>query len=163
MMKKTVHRILSFLLMIVLAMSTLQGSLLTVKAATVSESLSWFNSKVSSFLSDGRWSDGIAWSSSQRQKISTCSSTGCAAYVNDFTTYVFNHNASIGDGDSFTSVSEIREGDVIHFKETYYGNEHYFAVIGRNGNSLTTIEGNYSGKVSKATGRFKRSIIWHIT
>ena len=43
-----------------------------------------YSKKVSSFISDSRWKNGITWNGSQKPKISSYSAWGCCAYVCDF-------------------------------------------------------------------------------
>ncbi|MDE5777139.1 MAG: GBS Bsp-like repeat-containing protein, partial [Lachnospiraceae bacterium] len=103
------------------------------------------------FVNDARWKNGITWGDSQRPKLSGWSSSGCCAYVCDFAKYVYGHNSYMDGATYFSSVSEIREGDII------YTGDHYFAVLGRSGNSLYTAEGNMGGKVCVSDTRYKIS------
>jgi hypothetical protein len=70
----------------------------------------------------------------------------CAAMAADATTYMFD--GSLGTGEEFTKASEIRSGDVVHFKS------HFIFVIYRNGSQLTTIEGNINQVVGQSTKRY---------
>ena len=106
---------------------------------------------ISDFINDGRWCNGISWGEGQGPKLSSWSSSGCCAYVCDFVKYVYGHNSYKDGATTFTSVNEIREGDVIHT------GDHYFAVLGRNGNQLYTAEGNMGGKVCISNTRYSIS------
>ena len=99
-----------------------------------------YDSKVQGFINDARWKEGIAWGNGQTPKLSGWSSQGCCAYVADFTKYVFDKNNQ-KSGVLFTNPNDIRSGDVI------WTGGHWFVILYRNGNQLTTAEGNYAGKV----------------
>lgn len=98
-----------------------------------------YDRKVEGFINDSRWRNGIVWNGGQTPKLSSWQSYGCCAYAADFTKYVFNANSQ-NSGAPFYNVSEIRSGDVIHT------GSHWFVILYRNGNKLTTAEGNVTGK-----------------
>ncbi len=100
------------------------------------------NSKLTDFINDSRFDNASSWSSSKRPVLSSYSSSGCAAYAADYVKYCYNKN-SPRSGQAFYSASEIRSGDVVIVKNS----QHWIVVISRNGNQLTTAEGNWSGKV----------------
>jgi len=108
-----------------------------------------YDAAVNGFLSDSRWRNGASWSSGQRPKISGAGAQGCCAYAADFIKYVFGAN-SFGAGQSFYDPSAIRAGDVIKV----VNGQHWFVVLGRNGNSLWTAEGNWGGKVVVSNGTY---------
>ena len=113
----------------------------TTATSTTSQTTSTYDQKVSAFIKDSRWKNGISWGSSQKPKLSSYSSKGCCAYTADFTKYVFN-KTSYRNGTYFTGVKNIKAGDVL-----YLSQKHWIVVLYRNGNKLTTAEGNVnSGK-----------------
>ena len=122
-----------------------QGTAYYDKSGSVSNTVqSGYDSKVSSFLSTAKWKNGAVWNSSKRPTIGNGSGTGCYSYANDFIKYVFGASGSFANtGTAFYSPSSIRNGDVIKV----VGSEHWFVVLYRNGNRLTTAEGNWLGKV----------------
>ena len=105
-----------------------------------------YASKYGAFINDSRWANGTAWGYYQTPKLSTWSSIGCCAYVADFCTYVFGKTSFNNCVSTFTSVDDIRAGDVLHIYNATYG-EHWIAVLTRSGNTLYTAEGNWSSKV----------------
>ena len=100
------------------------------------------------FINDARWKNGIWWGDGQRPKVSGWSSSGCCAYAADFTKYVFD-KPSQRSGSLFTNPSEIRSGDVI------WTGGHWFVILYRNGNQLTTAEGNCDSKVRISSTAYK--------
>lgn len=107
----------------------------------------------SDFINDSRWRNGISWGGTQDRKIyDSFTGKGCFAYIADFVKYVYGKS---GDprGTKYTNVNEVRAGDVIHMYNNTDG-EHWFAVLGRNGNSLYTAEGNLGGKVVVSNSRY---------
>ena len=67
----------------------------------------------------------------------------CFQYATYFVKNVHG-KTGVSDGQRFTSVNDIRSGDVIHVNNK----THWIVVLYRNGNNLTTIEGNWYPKVS---------------
>lgn len=63
----------------------------------------------------------------------------CAAYANEFTNFVFGKPRDTGV--LFRDVNKIQAGDVVYLAGSP---NHFVVVLYRNGNNLTTIEGNYS-------------------
>lgn len=116
------------------------------------------DSTFQSFISDSRWANGTSWGEGQGPKISPWSSSGCCAYVADFAKYCFGLN-SYQTSSTYTGTSAIQAGDVI------WTGGHYFAVLERNGNSLTTAEGNLSGTVCVSSSRYTisgNSIVYYL-
>ena len=106
--------------------------------------------KVSAFLSDLRWRPGTVYNGSQRPKLSRYNCVGCCAYAADFVQYVFGKNSPRA-GTPFTSLTQVRAGDLIELS----GPSHWIVVLGRNGNSLNTVEGNWTdGKVERNNGAY---------
>lgn len=98
------------------------------------------------FIADPRWKPGITYNGRQKPKLSGYKSTGCCAFAADFVKYVYGKN-SPRDGGEFSSVKEIRTGDVIVFSSP----SHWVIVLNRSGNSLHTLEGNWmNGKVERS-------------
>lgn len=119
------------------------------KNASIPENTDKYSKKVSDFVSDSRWKNGIKWNASQKPKLSPYSAWGCCAYVCDFAKYVFNKN-SYKDGTKFTKVSAIKSGDIIQISG------HWFVVLERSGNTLKTAEGNVNnGKVRISSTTYK--------
>lgn len=100
------------------------------------------SSKVNAFVNDSRFDNASSWSASKTPLLSTYSSKGCAAYAADYVKYCYGKN-NPRSGQAFYSASEIRSGDVVVVKNS----QHWIVVVARNGNKLTTAEGNWSGKV----------------
>ena len=101
-----------------------------------------YTQKMNEFISNDKWKNGAAWEAAKKPTISGYVGSGCCAYAADFVKYVFGSD-KLRDGSSFSNPSEIRSGDVIYVS----GTDHWFVVLGRNGNQLTTAEGNWGGKV----------------
>ena len=109
-----------------------------------------FVQKGNKFLSDIRWRPGTVYGSKQRPKLSKYSCQGCCAYAADFVKYVFGKD-SPRDGALYKNINQIRKGDVI----VVTGPSHWIIVVGRNGNSLNTVEGNWmGGKVDRSNGAY---------
>ena len=115
-----------------------------------------YDSKVNSFLADDRWKPGIWYGASQGPKLSTWGSSGCCAYAADFVKYVFGKNGP-RTGTPFYNPSEIRSGDVIYVSGSGETPDHWFVVLYRNGNALTTVEGNWSSIVVKSSTAYSVS------
>lgn len=107
-----------------------------------------YDQLVNAFLNDARWRPGTWYGYNQRPKISGYSSSGCAAYCADFCKYVFG-KSSPTRGTAFYHPSQIRSGDIVKVLNT----QHWFVVLYRNGQSLTVVEGNWTGgRVVKTDG-----------
>ena len=104
-----------------------------------------YDTLVSAFINDSRFANGVSWGGSQTPKISSWSSEGCCAYVNDFAKYVHGLD-SCRDGIEFTDLSQVQAGDVLHGNSGSAG-QHWIAVLYRNGNTLYTAEGNFGSQV----------------
>ena len=100
--------------------------------------------------SDSPWKAGTIWSLKTGVQaymytgISEKGGSGCASYAHDFANYVFGHYA-LSSGDYFNNINEIRAGDVVRIDSSE--ENHYFCVLGRDGNDLWTAEGNYGQHV----------------
>ena len=108
-----------------------------------------FNKKATAFLTDKRWKNGAVYGSSQRPKLSKYGSVGCCAYAADFVQYVFG-KSSPRSGTEFRSLAQVRAGDILVLS----GPPHWIVVLSRNGNILTTTEGNWMGKVAAVKGAY---------
>lgn len=91
-----------------------------------------YDSKVNSFVNDSRFKAGTRW-------------TNCFTYASQFTNYVFG-KSNPRDGAVFYSANEIRNGDVVHVNASGGKSQHWIVVLYRNGNRLTTIEGNWTNQ-----------------
>lgn len=98
---------------------------------------------VNKFITDSQWKNKTYYGESQYPKSynsTLCKS--CYAYTADFAHEVWPVTSTTNDyrphkvGIAFNDINEIRAGDVLHVTG------HYLVVLGRNGNSLWTIEGN---------------------
>ena len=108
-----------------------------------------FNKKATAFLTDKRWKNGAVYGSSQRPKLSKYGSVGCCAYAADFVQYVFD-KGSPRSGTEFRSLAQVRAGDILVLSSP----PHWIVVLSRNGNILTTTEGNWMGKVAAVKGAY---------
>ena len=92
-----------------------------------------YDTKVRNFLNTPKYASGgkTTWD--------------CFAYATQFVKYVFGKN-SPRDGQRFTNPNEIRAGDVIHNVPQPGVNKsnHWLVVLYRNGDKLTTVEGNWT-------------------
>lgn len=138
-MKKKVVSIGVFTVVILCIMISIN---LSANAAVSSMSQSDYDSRVNSFINDGRWKNDVSWGAGQGPKLSSWSSSGCFAYTADFVKYMFGREKP-QDGNLFINASEIRAGDVVYADDT----PHYIVVLSRSGNKLRTAEGNWGGKV----------------
>lgn len=100
---------------------------------------------IDEFLNDERWAEGTPWNSSQGTKLAPRGSSGCCAYVCDYTKYCFGYDNPY-KGESYTDINECRVGDVI---TTGQGSSvgHWAIVIQRDGDDLTIAEGNAMDQV----------------
>lgn len=114
---------------------------LSSSAAGSSSSSSAYDQKVSAFLSDGRFKNGVSYGSSQMPYLSSVLAYGCAAYANDFCWSVFG-KANAMSGEAFSNINEIRNGDILRLSIP-----HTVIVLYRDGDKLITAEGNVNGKV----------------
>ena len=89
-----------------------------------------YNSKVQSFVNDGRYRPGTVWNN-------------CYTYASQFTSYVFG-KSNPREGQWFGSADAIRNGAVVHVNASGGKSQHWIVVLYRNDNRLTTIEGNWT-------------------
>lgn len=144
--RKLGKRLQAFVLAFVLFVSMFQGIPgLGIDWAEKVEAAE-LETKMNQFINDSRWRNGIAWGGGQGPKLSTWSSSGCCAYAADFVRYVYGSNTLRGT--AYYNISEVRAGDVIQVPG------HWFVVLGRNGNTLYTAEGNMGGSVAVKNGRY---------
>lgn len=99
-----------------------------------------YDAKVNAFISDSRWKNNAYYPGSKSPIIASYSASGCCAYAADFVKYVYGHNG-FSKGGWFSNPNEIRTGDVLKV----IGSQHWIVVLYRNGNRLTTAEGNWTG------------------
>ena len=91
-----------------------------------------YDSKVTGFINDNRFKAGTRWNN-------------CFTYASQFTQQVFG-KANPRQGAVFYSANEIRNGDVVHVNAAGGKSQHWIVVLYRNGNNLTTIEGNWTNQ-----------------
>ncbi len=119
------------------------------KQTTAPKAVTKYSPKVNSFLNDARWKPGTPFGGAQRPKLSGWKCRGCMAYAADFVKYVYGKD-SPREGTAFTKLSQVRAGDILQVTNAH----HWIVVLGRNGNSLETVEGNWTGKVVKENGAY---------
>ena len=101
--------------------------------------------KINEFINNPNWSDGATWGYYKEPIDSTYSSIGCCAYVADFAKYVYGTN-DLYNGDSrYYDINDIQAGDVVYMRNYDDSSGHWFAVLKRDGNTLTCAEGNWAG------------------
>ena len=102
-----------------------------------------YDSKVRSFINDNRFKHGATWSAGKTPTIlGAGTGWGCNAYARDFVKYVFNTTLN-GEGSvKFYDINEVKAGDTV-----FVTPDHWFVVLYKNGDNLTTAEGNWEGKV----------------
>ena len=124
-----------------------------------------YGEKVNAFLNNPDFADGAPYGDGQQTKSYTSSNCwSCYAYTADFVHEVWPVPAGTTDfrpahiptAVKFTSVSEIRDGDVIYLSNG--SEDHYYVVLKRNDDgSLWTAEGNCSQKVCVSTTAYSIS------
>ncbi len=105
-----------------------------------------YNARAKQLFAEHAFREGRPWGKMAPSVIGNDSCYECAAMAADFATYMFD--GGLKSGTRFEKASEIRSGDVI-FKEG-----HFFAVVFRKGDQLTTIEGNMNQVVSRSNKRY---------
>lgn len=103
--------------------------------------------KINEFLNDSRWSDGTKWGYYQRPILSHYDSIGCCAFTSDFAKYVYGTDDLYYGDSRYYDINAIRVGDVVYMKDYQGDSGHWFAVIGREGNTLTCAEANWGARV----------------
>ena len=96
---------------------------------------------INDFINDSRWKNGTSWDGNHSSYYDGNLGSGCNAYVRDFVQYVYGK--SLHSGTKFTNRNEINTGDVGYWYISEW-NQHWFAVIGRDGDWIHVAEGNYS-------------------
>ncbi len=147
-------RFISSILVVIMLMMTMITAMPVVSNAAID--LNTYNSRVSAFIADSRWSHGKAWDYYARPKYSTYGSMGCCAYCADFVGYVYGSTSRAWntsdftryDNDTGTGVDELRTGDVV------YIGTHWIIILSRSGNTLYTAEGNWANGVRIGTGKW---------
>jgi len=127
--------------------SLILSIVLIVTLIPISNNTKVYAGTMEQFINDARWRNGTYWGYNTRPKIANYSAQGCCAYVCDFTKYVYGKN-SYREGQVYHNINEVRAGDVIDV------GVHWFVVLGRNGNSLYTAEGNAQNSVWVRNGRY---------
>ena len=94
------------------------------------------------FLADPRYDHNSPWGYSKRPIYSPASGIGCYAYAADYAKCVYKKNSPTA-GKKFTKASQIKSGDIVKVVNS----QHWIVILERNGNKLTTAEGNWGGKV----------------
>ncbi len=105
-----------------------------------------YNARAKQLFAEHAFREGRPWGKMAPSVLGNNSCYECAAMAADFATYMFD--GSLKSGERFEKADEIRSGDVI-FKEG-----HFFAVVFRKGDQLTTIEGNMNKCVSRSNKRY---------
>ena len=106
-----------------------------------------YNSKVNSFINDSRFKNNALWPATKRPTVAGAGDgSGCNAYVRDFIKLVHGTTLRGRGCQEFYSVNDIRTGDVIWIANASGSDSHWFVVLYRNGDQLTTAEGNWDGK-----------------
>ena len=126
--------------------TTANGTITTSIKSFKTEKAVALSTKVANFVKDSRWKNGISWPQ-RSPKLSKWSSKGCCAYAADFCKYVYGYNWATSSSrfKKYTSVNNIKTGDIIHTKG------HWFVVLSRVGNKLYTAEGSYDSKTRVST------------
>ncbi|MBR4211668.1 MAG: hypothetical protein IKR84_04695 [Oscillibacter sp.] len=141
-MKEKFKRLFALMMTLAIVMSMAAP---IASAATTAKKNSAPTTKISKFIKDNRWKNGISWGYYQRPKTSTYGSIGCCAYAADFVKYVYGSN-NLRSGSKYTKASAIKTGDVL------YGTpQHWMCVVSRSGSTLKIAQGNCSSKVRIAT------------
>lgn len=124
----------------------------TVKAQASSSSSSV---KYTDFTSDSRWKVGKTWGYSQTPLIGQKGFKGCAALCSDWVKYRYGKNVTAGS--TYTSVNNIKAGDVLKMYHKGTTSQHWIIVVARNGNTLSVLEGNWDSKIVYTSGTYKIS------
>ncbi len=105
-----------------------------------------YDARAKQMMNEHAFREGRPWGKMFPSLLGNSSCFECAAMAADFSTYMFD--GSLKSGEKFEKVDEIRSGDIVYMET------HFFAVVYRKGNQLTTIEGNMNKSVSKSTSRY---------
>lgn len=105
-----------------------------------------YDARAKQLMGEHAFRDGRPWGTRFPSLLGNSHCFECAAMAADFSTYMFD--GGLGTGERFEKADEIRSGDVVYMES------HFFAVVYRKGNQLTTIEGNMNKSVCKSTSRY---------
>lgn len=105
-----------------------------------------YDARAAQLTAEYAYRHGRPWGKAAPSILGNTYATECAAIAADFVTYMFD--VKIKAGERFEDVAEIRTGDVVYMKG------HYFAVLYRNKDRLTTIEGNMNATVHQSSKRY---------
>lgn len=97
---------------------------------------------IASFMSDIRWREGTSWDANHDSYLDSGMGKGCNAYCRDFTKFVYGK--SLHSGSKFTNISDIHAGDCIYVCNSDGSKPHWMVVVGRSGNTLDLIHGNWT-------------------
>ena len=105
-----------------------------------------YDNKVKNFINNPQFSAGSS------------KTWDCFAYATQFVKNVHGYSG-VRNGQYFNSPNQIRSGDVVHVKPRpgVSENPHWIIVLYRNGNRLTTIEGNWDKPKVNGLGRTRYS------
>ena len=102
---------------------------------------STYPDRVADFMSEESYQPGLHWDNDTHPiMLAGNGNGGCAAFVTDFAKYVFGAS-NFNVGERFDNASEIRAGDVIAL------DGHFVAVLFRDGDKLTVMDGNCNSAI----------------
>ena len=101
---------------------------------------STYPDRVADFMSEESYQPGLHWDNDTHPMLVNNGNGGCAAFVTDFAKYVFGAG-NFNEGERFDKASEIRAGDVIAL------DGHFVAVLFRDGDKLTVMDGNCNSAI----------------
>ena len=102
-----------------------------------------YNTRAAELLAEHAYRQGRPWGKMKPALLTKEGAFECAAMASDFARYMFG--TGLYAGEKFTDPSEVRAGDIIHFKS------HFIAVVFRGkGGQLHTIEGNMNSVVNQS-------------
>ena len=108
-----------------------------------------YDARARQMMAEHAFRTGRPWGTMFPSLLGNTSCFECAAMAADASTYLFD--VGLGDGERFEKASEIRSGDVVHFKS------HFIFVVYRKGSQLTTIEGNMNETVRQSSSAYSVS------
>ena len=101
---------------------------------------STYPDRVADFMSEESYQPGLHWDNDTHPMLVNNGNGGCAAFVTDFAKYMFGAG-NFNEGERFDKASEIRAGDVIAL------DGHFVAVLFRDGDKLTVMDGNCNSAI----------------